>query len=175
MSSAYLMVNYDADEFTLWQVDTKATPGDIKAVSPTGQIVDRFCSNTSQVIDVAPSGSSPPTPRTGSGSALSGGAIAGIVVGGVAAIAAIAAIAFIIFRRRRRAEKGFGAGAANGFDDKPPVYSEQHAAAGTPQFPVEIQGQETQAVPGSAVKPMELQASATPPLPQELDSTVVGR
>ena len=177
------MVNYDEEKFTLWQVDAKAEPGAIKAIGENGEIVERFCANASEVIDVAPSPtSSGISISISTDGGLSGGAIAGIVIGAIVAITVIAAFAFIIFRRRRSA-KGSGAAVPNTYDDKPPMYIEQHAASGNPQFPVEIEGRETQAVAGAASKPIELHSTAKPmelqaPVehpPQELDSTAVGK
>lgn len=112
-SAAYIMVNYDAGEFTIWPANQTARQ-EIVAVDAKGNELDAdsLCSSSENATVTAagttPSGTS--TSRTGTSTAGSAssessstpvGAIAGGVVGGVAGIAALALVAFLALRRRR--------------------------------------------------------------------------
>jgi hypothetical protein len=114
LSSAYVMVNQDAGQFTLWAAKP-TTEEDLVAVNPENRVYSSFCApGVSNLVGATQSaGTSNPTQsaastgqsqRTeGAGTGLSSGTIAGIVVGGVAGAALVAAgIFFAIIRRRRR-------------------------------------------------------------------------
>ncbi|KAI1108386.1 aspartic peptidase domain-containing protein [Nemania sp. NC0429] len=97
-SSAYIMMNQDNGEFTIWSANPTSVK-DLVAVDGTGKLVTDFCSNTT-----VPAPSQGPTnlstTRTQAG--LSTGAIAGIVVGVVAALVTVIG-AWLLRRRRREA------------------------------------------------------------------------
>ncbi|CAO2656841.1 Nn.00g056440.m01.CDS01 [Neocucurbitaria sp. VM-36] len=80
-SSAYLMVNHDKNEFTISQVQEQPAAQNLMGIDTANDCVAAL--------------------EDGGSNGLSGGAIAGIVVGVVAAIGIIATIAFLIWRRRR--------------------------------------------------------------------------
>lgn len=111
LSSAYLMVNQDADEFTLWTANPTANE-DLVAVDTHNRVVEEFCSPTTPGGS-APTGSSPGGPGNGipgqSSAKLSGGAIAGIAIGAVAVIAIVGGLIFwCITRRKATLESGPG-------------------------------------------------------------------
>lgn len=94
LSSAYLMLNQDSNTFTLWQASSD-TAEDLVAVDRENKPIDQFCS--------ANNNNEPPTPTPApvdSDNRLSGGAIAGIVIGCVASVAGIAVLVFL-FRKKR--------------------------------------------------------------------------
>ncbi|KAH1921514.1 hypothetical protein KXV48_006142 [Aspergillus fumigatus] len=117
LSGAYVMVNQDAGQFTLWAAKP-TTEEDLVAVNPDNRVYSSFCApGASNLGDATQSTStSSPTQSAASNSnigqsqrvddassGLSSGAIAGIVVGGVAGIALVAAgVFFAIIKRRRR-------------------------------------------------------------------------
>jgi hypothetical protein len=121
-SAAYLMVNYDAGEFTMWPTAQNITPDqNLVAVDTSGAELRDACSadkastagGTAGGPDSTGSSSSA---STASGEATSSGgaathnipAIAGGVVGGVAGIASIFALVICFFLRRRKAKKAAG-------------------------------------------------------------------
>lgn len=96
-SSAYLLVDQDASEYTLWNVPPEMQRSDVEVkqrLVPLGA--------TCAQVDNGPAGSNkPPSRPGGEHHGLSQGAIAGIVVAAVAAIALLCAIAaFLVIRRR---------------------------------------------------------------------------
>ncbi|RHZ48577.1 putative aspartic-type endopeptidase [Aspergillus thermomutatus] len=120
LSSAYVMVNQDAGQFTLWAAKP-TTEEDLVAVNTDNRVYDSFCapgvtnlitstqstSNPDATKSAAPDSNTGQSQKTeGASTGLSSGAIAGIVVGGVAGAALVAAaILFAIIRRRRRQTK----------------------------------------------------------------------
>ncbi|KAF1840051.1 uncharacterized protein K460DRAFT_390262 [Cucurbitaria berberidis CBS 394.84] len=87
LSSAYLMVNHDKNEFTISPVQEEPAVPKVVAIS------------TASRCDTAVEGGTSAAAKGSSG--ISGGVIAGIVVGVVAAIGIMAAIAFMVWRRKR--------------------------------------------------------------------------
>jgi hypothetical protein len=101
-SSAYIMVNQDAKEFTLW-ASNPTNAVDLVAVDKNGTEVTDFCADTSTTPSPTPTptATAPPNSSGSKTAVLSAGAIAGIAVGAVAVIAAVAVAAFLFYRRRR--------------------------------------------------------------------------
>ena len=125
LSAAYIMMNQDAGEFTLWPANPTLDV-DLVAVGTDGTEATNYCSG-SATSSTAPAGGAATTSASsssgnGSGSgnsgngsnnsggskksSLSGGAIAGIAIGAVAIIAIIAVAAFFLLRRRGRVPVG---------------------------------------------------------------------
>lgn len=92
MTSVYLMVNLDAGEFTIWAAYTDSDDEDLVAVDENNHAI--------QDVTACASTSSPP-PSLAPANTLSNGAIAGIVVGGVAALALLLTGAWLLRRRRK--------------------------------------------------------------------------
>jgi len=119
-SAAYLMVNYDAGEFTVWPTAKDMTPSqNLVAVDTSGAELDGLCSsdNTPTVtagVSNSTGGSS--TESSASVDATSSGGtpspnvpvIAGSVVGGVVGIASISALIICFTLRRRKVKKDAG-------------------------------------------------------------------
>ncbi|KAL4773751.1 acid protease [Aspergillus nidulans var. acristatus] len=104
LSSAYLMLNQDANSFTLWEASQNADV-DLVAVDEANRQLDQFCDvtksdTTSSTHDVNSSDNDRSHPSNG----LSAGAIAGVVVGCVVSASVIAGSAFIwmVLKRKRR-------------------------------------------------------------------------
>ncbi|CAK7210117.1 hypothetical protein SBRCBS47491_000662 [Sporothrix bragantina] len=96
-SAAYLLVNQDAHEFTLWEANP-TTAEDLVAIDETGTEITNFC--TSSTSSNSTSGSTDFSSKS-SGAKLSTGAIAGGVVAGVAVIGVVVGILIWWLRRRR--------------------------------------------------------------------------
>lgn len=105
--AAYLHVNYDTSQFTLWQ-----------AANPTGQNskyagiggASTGCAVSNSTLNngttSAGSSSTTGTASSDSSSGISGGAIGGIVAGTIVGTLALAGLAFFLWRRKRQAKKG---------------------------------------------------------------------
>ncbi|KAK3898020.1 aspartic peptidase domain-containing protein [Staphylotrichum tortipilum] len=118
-SAAYLMVNQDADEFSLWAANP-STQSNLVAVDSTGAEVAKACATTSGTAKptsmggasgggdgkgsdsgVGASGAGESTVPEAGGSGLGTGAIAGIAVGGAAVVLLLGALAFWLIMRRK--------------------------------------------------------------------------
>ncbi|KAF2826889.1 hypothetical protein CC86DRAFT_21950 [Ophiobolus disseminans] len=97
LSSAYLMVNHDKDEFTISGVQETPAAQKLVGIDTTNSCIANVEGGTTAV----PEPSTPASHSSSDSKALSGGAIAGIVVGILALIALIAGIAFLAWRRRK--------------------------------------------------------------------------
>lgn len=94
------MVDQDAGTFTLWQANP-STSVDLAVV--TREQTGSTCSENSSPVQSSSSPSTSSSPLGGANkSTLSGGAIAGVVVGALAILAAITLLAFFLSRRKRR-------------------------------------------------------------------------
>lgn len=93
-SSAYLLVNQDSHEFTLWEANP-TTAEDLVAVDETGQEITKFCAASAVTS----------TNGTANGnensSPISAGVIAGSAIGAVAVIGLVVGLVFWWLRRRR--------------------------------------------------------------------------
>lgn len=113
-SAAYIMVNYDAGEFTIWPANPTATQ-DLVAVDSTGAEITSICSASNKTSTVTAGGASSSqtdgtTSDTSSGSSaaspkVSVPAIVGGVVGGVAGLAALSLVAWYLLRKRRNTDE----------------------------------------------------------------------
>ncbi|KKA17825.1 hypothetical protein T310_8237 [Rasamsonia emersonii CBS 393.64] len=163
-SAAYVMLNQDSNEFTLWAANP-TTDEDLVAVDENNQVVEQFCApgsgNTTQTPTniTSPQSASKPSATASPDKAsrgLSGGAIAGIVVGSLAGIAAIAASTYYFcMRQDRDGMPTAAAAAAAAAQDRsyvpPPSYS--------PLAPVEMENKYVQPYTG----PVEMYAGDVPP------------
>ncbi|KAI0835924.1 acid protease [Hypoxylon sp. FL0890] len=96
LSAAYLMVNQDARQFSLWAANP-ASSVDLVAVDANDVDITTSCeSNAPTIVN---SGSSTPNPQHASSS--SPGTIAGAVVGGVGGLVILGFLAFWVIKRRR--------------------------------------------------------------------------
>lgn len=109
LSAAYLMVNQDTNEFTLWEANPTSAV-DLVAVDSNGVASNTFCAaEASTSTGTSAPGSTTTAPAIVPGpSKLSGGAIAGIAIGSIVVIAAIAGILyFCLFRRKNGSESKY--------------------------------------------------------------------
>lgn len=107
-SSAYLMVNFDKEEFTIAETVPESVKQSLVGIDSVNN-----CTAALEVAGGDPTHLSPLPGQSGgstagsttsdSSSKLSGGAIAGIVIGALAGLAIVAGIAIIFWRRRRAA------------------------------------------------------------------------
>ncbi|KAI0097829.1 aspartic peptidase domain-containing protein [Nemania sp. FL0031] len=97
LSSAYVMVNQDSGQFTIWAANP-TTVEDLVGVDSTGKDITTFCTNSTTPVASTPTQTAVSS-QNASSAGLSSGAIAGIVVG---AIAALAIVIGVVFWRRRR-------------------------------------------------------------------------
>ncbi|GIJ82106.1 hypothetical protein Asppvi_000609 [Aspergillus pseudoviridinutans] len=143
LSSAYVMVNQDAGQFTLWAAKP-TTEEDLVAVNSDNRVYSSFCApGVSNLVGATQTtGTTSPTQSAASNSnteqsqstGLSSGAIAGIVVGGVAGAAlVVAGVFFAIIKRRRRRQTKPSPEIAEAFS--PPKVVDQ-----TPRAPQELPG-----------------------------------
>ncbi|WEW57011.1 hypothetical protein PRK78_002470 [Emydomyces testavorans] len=93
LSSAYVFLNQDSKEFTLWAANP--TPKEeLVAVDSKNKVITDSCTEDSRPP------MQPPTPEPSSGHYV--GAIVGIVVGSIAAVAVVAVLIFYLVSVRRR-------------------------------------------------------------------------
>lgn len=108
LTAAYLMVNQDANQFTLWEANPTANE-DFVAVDVDNGVVDSFCA-ASVASPSATSAKSAVATSTGpaqnNSNGLSSGAIAGIAVGSIAVVAAIVGILIFFLIKRRKTGSG---------------------------------------------------------------------
>ncbi|KAL1862646.1 hypothetical protein Daus18300_008444 [Diaporthe australafricana] len=106
-SAAYIMVNYDAGEFTIWPVNQTASQN-LVAVDSKGEELDSPCSSTKNAT-VTAGGATPSetgtstagSPDTSGDSSTPVGTIAGGVVGGAVGVAILFLVACILMRRQK--------------------------------------------------------------------------
>lgn len=99
LTAAYLMVNHDANTFTLWQANPST--GSSSLVPIIEESTHQSCAGSSDgggVTTTTPSSTATPDQP----SSISIGAIVGGVVGGVVGLAGLAVAVFLIVRRRRK-------------------------------------------------------------------------
>lgn len=102
-SAAYLAVNQDAGQFTLWQAHTTSNQN-LVGLDEKNQVVSAFCSSSRSPTlspTVSPTVSPSPT-STSQSNGLSGGAIGGIVVGVVGGVALLIGAGFLFFQYRKK-------------------------------------------------------------------------
>ncbi|KAF4628276.1 hypothetical protein G7Y89_g9875 [Cudoniella acicularis] len=158
LSSAYVMVNQDSNQFTLWAANPTSKQ-DIVAVDTANSVVDEFCtadsvSGPSPVSGNSTASSAPQSTSTtdvaSTSSKPSSAAIGGIAVGVIAVVAAIAGV-IIWFMIRKKRSKGSpselaasdglmqgqdgmlspaGNGVSQGVDVKPPMELDSSTDAG---------------------------------------------
>ncbi len=104
LTAAYLMVNQDANEFTLWEANPTSSV-DLVAVDTNNDVVDTACPTASGAASTTTSSVPGPTTTTNTSSKISSGAIVGAAVGGIAVVAALAGfLIWLLVRRRRRGD-----------------------------------------------------------------------
>jgi len=108
LSSAYVMLNQDSGQFTLWEANP-TTNEDLVAVDVNNRVVEKFCTPSLSNTTEMPSNITSTQPTTASSSShsasahgISRGAIAGIVVGSIAGIAGTAGLIYYYCIRSRR-------------------------------------------------------------------------
>lgn len=111
LSSAYIMVNQDADEFTLWPAEQRDAV-DLVAVGTDNAESTNFCDSPQSPKDDSDNdgkggnggneGEAEGSEDRGKKSQLSKGAVAGVACGSIAAIAIICLLGVFLVRQRRR-------------------------------------------------------------------------
>jgi hypothetical protein len=99
LSSAYLMVNHDKNEFTISAVQEKVASQKLMGIDTANACVSAVQGEVKTTSETPKSSSDAETSAKG----MSGGVIAGIAVGAVALIAFITGVVFLVWRRRRTA------------------------------------------------------------------------
>lgn len=100
LTAAYLMVDHDANTFTLWQANPST--GRPNLVPVVEESTDQSCATSSGGGGGATT-NTPSTPATADPpSSISTGAVVGIAIGSVAGLAAVVVAAFLVLRRRRK-------------------------------------------------------------------------
>lgn len=131
LTAAYLMVNHDANSFTLWQ----GNPATSSTLVPVlDEETAAACgTNTSGVVQqsatatASASSSSGDDDASSSSGGISTGAIAGAAVGGVAALAVIAGIIAMFLLKRRRQQRATGASGLNAGENDSITPAQDHA------------------------------------------------
>jgi hypothetical protein len=167
LSSAYLMVNHDARSFTLWQAATDADSSNLQAVGEDGKFVGGLCPGDDPANNATATTSAIPSPTGSSGTSLSGGAIAGIVIAALVAVGAFGFSGLCVWRRKHRNTK----------NEIPNPYAQTTSVQGYPDIPYSVLEVADTSVPGvvkqqhEMFQPQELATRRTEPM--ELDSTAV--
>ncbi|KAK7908463.1 hypothetical protein PG985_015766 [Apiospora marii] len=138
LSAAYLMVNMEADQFTLWSANPTSDQ-DLVAVDKANQEVTEYCSaeqsgtsNGGDATGSDPSSTDSTGSSTSSSSSSQTGLIAGATVGAVAGVLLIGGAAFCIYRRRKRDNKGPQASGGESMQSPmPPHYREATSPYGS--------------------------------------------
>ncbi|KAI1379867.1 acid protease [Hypoxylon crocopeplum] len=99
LSAAYLMVNQDARQFSLWAANP-ASDEDLVAVDTNDVDITAPCEASSAAVTDSSSPTSTSSPEQTSHS--SAGTIAGAAVGGVGGLVMLGVLAFWVIKRRRR-------------------------------------------------------------------------
>jgi hypothetical protein len=149
LSAAYLMVNQDTEEFTIWSANP-TNQVDLVAVNEDGDEVTEFCEpeatttgpsspeETDGTTDESDGGNEDEDGDEDGG--ISTGTIAGIAVGAAVAVALMAVAAFLLWRRRKRETGG-----AAGYYASPPVDAPKYGGVPTadpsPQYTSELSQQ----------------------------------
>lgn len=94
LTAAYLMVDHDANKFTLWQANPSASKPNLVPV--IAESTDPSCISDGTTGTPSTTATADPPPS------ISTGAIVGIAVGGAAGLAAFAVAFFLVVRRRRK-------------------------------------------------------------------------
>ncbi|KAH8161912.1 hypothetical protein CIB48_g6338 [Xylaria polymorpha] len=152
LSSAYVMLNQDSEQFTIWAANP-TTFEDLVGVDSTGKEVTTFCTQSIAPASSGPTSAptkKPTVPRKG----LSTGAIAGIGVGTVAAFIIVVVVLFWCRHRIRTRATGQPGSqiAAQGVHEKPSDYSNHPMGA---QIPSEVEPRELHGI-SSIYEPAEL-------------------
>lgn len=93
-SSAYLLVDEDNEQFTLWNSNPTATEKQLVRLGPA-------CSSGSTITPASPP--TDPSPEASSGNTvINSGGIAGIVIGSLAGLGLVALLLFRYYRRHHR-------------------------------------------------------------------------
>lgn len=107
-SHAYLYVNHDKNEFTLWAVEANTTKKQLFGADTNNDCVAEITTNSS-ITSITTNSSTTGIPADTtdgnppkSDDGVSGGTIAGIVIGALAGIAAIAAVALLVLHRKKK-------------------------------------------------------------------------
>ncbi|KAI1948347.1 hypothetical protein LOZ57_002698 [Ophidiomyces ophidiicola] len=146
LSSAYVMVNQDAGQFTLWSASPTARQ-DLVAIDSSNHVNSDFCREPSAPDSTAKTGAG-----SGSRRKISSGVIVGITIGVTVAVSCLGWLIFFCFMQRRNQARTKA--------DTPRVELEENARGYAPrpsisQAPRELDGRRS--VPG-AVQPVELPA-----------------
>ncbi|PQE03454.1 Peptidase aspartic protein [Rutstroemia sp. NJR-2017a BVV2] len=126
LSGAYLMLNQDAQKFTLWQANPTENE-DLVAVDSQNKVVDKFCSapstqsndsSSTNSLNTASSGSnktsSTNSPATSAqAKSVSTGTIVGIAIGCTAVVGLLVGILFWICVRKTKSKRELDADAAS--------------------------------------------------------------
>lgn len=122
LTAAYLMVNHDANSFTLWQGNPTSSSTLVPVLDEQAAAA---CGNATGVVQQSATATASASSNASSGG-VSTGAIVGAAVGGVAALAAIAGIIAFLFRRRRQQRAAEASAVKAGENDRM-IYPQDHA------------------------------------------------
>ena len=162
LQEAYIVVDWESSNFTVGAAIPQSSTTDVKGILPASDGNTTVSGSGSQ-------GGQPTSPSKGGSSGISGGAIAGIVIG-VLAILAIAIGVFFFMRRRKQRQ----ASANHGDYTAAPVEEDAHHARGVQEhYPPEKSGEKMEyPPPAHPVEPIyEVEAD----VPAELNAGNVSR
>ncbi|KAK8088144.1 hypothetical protein PG997_003105, partial [Apiospora hydei] len=137
LTAAYLMVNMDADQFTLWSANPTSDQ-DLVAVDTSNQEVTEYCgtgqSSLNNSGDGPESGSDPSSTATGSSASSRTRLIAGAVAGSIGGVLLIVSTTVYILGRRKRINKERRVSGRNPIQPAmPPYYGEAPPYSSPPQ------------------------------------------